>query len=130
MSQKSYLIAIKDAERDLEKLRKEQAALLKRIDALEKFIQSGRALAGQAPPAASPLLEKNLQVPIADHVAEILKAAGKPLHLREIVEQLRAKRTFGGKDPADSVAMALKRRARQFKRVGPNTFTLAKQRNG
>jgi HB1, ASXL, restriction endonuclease HTH domain len=125
----SYLKAITEAERDLEELRKEQAAILHRIEALENFIQSGRVLAGPKSEtrrsANPPSARSEGETPIADQVAAILKAAGKPLHLKDIVERARAMRRFSGKDPAASVAIAIKRRGRQFKKVRPNTFTLA-----
>ena len=130
MADLSYLKAVKEAEQDLEELKKEQAAILHRIEALQNFIQSGRVLAGKEfktrPSAAPPSAAAESELPIADQVAEILKAAGKPLHLKDIVERLRPTRRFSGKDPAASVATAIKRRGRQFNKVRPNTFTLAK----
>jgi hypothetical protein len=130
MAYASYLRAIREAESDLKKLKEEDAAILSRIRALENFIQSGRVLAGkesETRPSAAPVTpEPEGEMPIADQVADILKGAGKPLHLKDIVGRLRAMRRFSGKDPADSVANAIKRRGRQFKKVGPNTFTLAK----
>ena len=130
MKQRTYLQAIKEAELDLEKMKKEEAEIVRKTEALEHFIQSGRALAGRRRKArvraATRKAASNSHPRIADHVAEILKQAGKPLHLKDIVEQLQAKRTFATKDPTSSVAVAIRRRGRQFKRVKPNTFKLAK----
>lgn len=139
MAQTAYLNAIEEAERELDKLKKEHADLLRKIDALQKFIQSGLALAGQGQgytPLFGDASTASVLVPavsgaaisrgsIADQVAEILKAAGKPLHVKEIVRQLRTVRSFNGKNPTASIVVSIKRRGAQFKKTKPNTFALA-----
>ncbi len=138
MVQATYLSAIEEAERELDRLKKEHAGLLRQIEALQSFIRSGLALTGHHPtpligpgsigamlPASAALAGGGA---IADQVAEILKAAGKPLHVKEIVRHLRALRDFNGKNPAASVLVAIKRRRGMFKKVGPNTFDLAERR--
>ena len=132
MAEKIYLNAIEGAERELQKLQKDHADLLKKIESLELFIQSGLALTGQERQPTSlfpsPQPASGVATPggaIADHVAEIIKNAGRPLHVKEIVRRLRTVRSLNGKNPTASIVVAIKRRGNQFRKVKPNTFELA-----
>lgn len=136
MPSEKVLGAVEEAEQELRKLQKENADLIKRIEALQNFIRSGLALTGAEPSAPQiPLMASHAGTqtisvgaqmpPMADQVAAVLKNAGKPLHIREIVRQLRTLRDFNGSTrPERTVWTAMKRRKGQFKRVGPNIFQL------
>jgi hypothetical protein len=137
MPSEKVLSAVEEAEQELRRLQKEHADLLKKIEMLQTFIRSGLALtgrepsAGQVPLMVAPVLPQlpslNGQAPpVADQVATILRSAGRPLHMKEIVRQLRNVRNLEAvARPERSVSTAMKRRKGQFKRVAPNTFQLA-----
>jgi hypothetical protein len=134
MAETVYSDAITEAQRELETLKKRHADLLDKIKALELFIRSGSALVGRAVPLSSvaegvpgaPPLTNG--IPIADQVAHILKEAGKPLHIKEIIRRLRAVRNLTGKNVTANVIVSLKRRGNQFRKTAPNTFALGDQK--
>ncbi len=65
---------------------------------------------------------------LAKQVAEILTAAGQPMHVRAIVVKLgESGHPVIAKNPTNTVAVALIRRPDQFTKVSPNTFGLAKK---
>jgi hypothetical protein len=136
MQSTTFRNAIEEAESELARLRKEHADPLRKIQALQDFIQSGLALTGQEGrlPQTSVLVPAITGGPIgtmvqktpaiADQVAGILKGAGKPMHLRDIVRQLRTIRAMESKNPSVVVRAAIERRGKQFKKTKPNTFKL------
>lgn len=65
---------------------------------------------------------------LAMQVIEVLRAAGHPLHVRDIVKKLAENgNPVIAKNPTNTTAVLLIRRADQFTRVSPNTFDLAKK---
>lgn len=137
MPSEKLLSAVEEAEQELRRLQKEHADLLKKIEMLQTFIRSGLALTGSEPSVQMPLVAGPVIAPVAAHVngqspamadqvAAILKSAGRPLHMKEIVRQLRSVRNLESVSrPERSVLTAMKRRKGQFKKIAPNTFQLA-----
>lgn len=74
---------------------------------------------------------------IADAAAEVLKAADRPLHVREVVQAIEDRNlyTFNTKDPAGVVSKALRKHSEdapgadsnshRFRKSAPGTYTLA-----
>jgi uncharacterized protein YciI len=135
MSKNSYLIAVEEAQQELDSLLRQHSELLKKIEELKAFINAGRALAGVAgAPTVSRSVHDDFAVSesavltvksIADHIVDILQETGKPLHVKEIVSRLRGRTSLNSKNPKDTVLTAIKRRGDQFKRVAPATFALS-----
>jgi hypothetical protein len=65
---------------------------------------------------------------LATHVIEVIKAAGHPMHVRNIVEEL-AKRQHPviAKNAVATVAVALGRRPEQFVKTGRNIFDVVEK---
>lgn len=65
---------------------------------------------------------------LAAHVIEVLRAAGGPLHVEQIVLELsRAGHPVTAKNPKATLAVALGRRPETFAKVAPNTFGVAEK---
>jgi hypothetical protein len=63
---------------------------------------------------------------LAAHVIDVLRTAGKALHVETIVAELsRAGHPVTARNPKAAVAVALSRRPETFAKTGPNTFGLA-----
>lgn len=132
-------MTVDDAQQELRRLKSEHAALLQRIQKLEQFINLGLELKGNKRPAAvinaqmamsTPgAVPRNgdalVPIPVADQIAEILRNAGRPLHMKEIAAQLKTMRHMASKRPERTIWSAMKRRKGQFRKVRPNTFELA-----
>jgi len=68
---------------------------------------------------------------IAGVVRDILSVRGKPLHVSELLEELKKNGfALSNKNPSSSVALAMKRRPDWFVKVAPNTFGLRKSTEG
>lgn len=133
-------MTVDDAQQELRRLRNEHAALLRRIQMLEQFINLGLELKGNKRPAAVTISqqipmaasdaaaqssEALLPIPVADQIAQILRRAGRPLHMKEIAAQLKTMRHMASKRPERTIWSAMQRRKGQFRKVRPNTFELA-----
>lgn len=65
---------------------------------------------------------------LAAHVIEVLNAAGRPLHVEQIIQELsRAGHPVTAKNPKATLAVALGRRPETFLKAGPNTFGVAEK---
>ena len=65
---------------------------------------------------------------LANQVADVLRASGHAMHVREIVKKLADNgNPVIAKNPINTTAVLLMRRADQFARVSPNTFDLVKK---
>jgi hypothetical protein len=96
--------------------------------ALEAQLSAVRRLRKKEPQDPSPKPKKGMSQ--VDMVADILLEAGRPLHLKEIVE--RVERKFSLRPDPDSLVSALTKRVvkkDRFVRTGPNTFGLLEARN-
>jgi HB1, ASXL, restriction endonuclease HTH domain len=124
---------------------KEITQLEERIQNLRDFVANGRILAmnGDATPilvteefAKSRLPEtvtrkgsradkgSILSGSISDHIHRILRGAGQPLTSVEIIDRLKTMRKIRNKNPWSSIADALKRHPKIFKRVRPGVYGL------
>jgi len=62
---------------------------------------------------------------LAAQVIDVLKSAGKPLHVTAIVTELaKRQQPVTARNPVATVAVALSRRPDQFVKTGPNTFDI------
>lgn len=142
MQKTAYFTAIEQAETELKSLVREHSELLKRIEALRNFINSGKAITGQQPHAAEsaslfaapsngdqrqPVVYAASRAPLADRLTAILRAAGRPMHLNEILRVMAQERPLKGKAPEKSVWVALNRHKVRFRRTAPNTYDLTEQ---
>jgi len=108
--------------------------ILERAEALRQYIAATRKLAGKkAPEFVQQSLPGVTVIPrrrtkgatLATHVADILRGAGVPLHVKAIVEKLaQGGNPVIARNPLNTVAVALSRRPDQFKKTGPNMFDL------
>ena len=115
---------------------KELQEILARADQLREWIvvtrklcqKKGKAGIGPETTPMVPGVRRTKATVLAQHVIEVLKAAGKPLHVETIVAELsRVGHPVTAQNPKAAVAVALARRPEIFARVGPNTFAIAEQ---
>jgi hypothetical protein len=120
-----------DLKPDLQKAERELEDLLDRAEALREWIAATKKLSGkrvnlaenQAIPISPRRRTKTAE--LAEHVIEVLRRTGRPMHVNLIAIELSRKGyQVKAKNPAATVAVALGRRPDQFSRVGPNTFDL------
>jgi len=81
-----------------------------------------RKLSGEGIPDEKPRLKRTSKI---DMVEAVLKNAGKPLHVHDIIEA--AKEKFGIELDRDSISSAMikqVRKEKRFVRMAPNTFGL------
>jgi len=81
-----------------------------------------RKLSGENIPAENPRLKRTSNI---DMVEAVLKNAGKPLHIHDIIVAVKEK--FGIELDRDSMSSAIikqVRKEKRFVRVAPNTFGL------
>jgi hypothetical protein len=107
---------------------------LARAQSLREYITATRKLAGKkAPEFEQQDLPGITVIPrrrtkgavLANQVADLLKAAGHSMHVRDIVKKLAEDgHAVIARNPTNSVAVALMRREDIFKKVAPNTFDL------
>lgn len=108
---------------------------LERVQQLRDFIAvterlcrrkgSGATTAAASSVTIMPHRRRTKTALVAGRVAEILKAAGKPMHARDIVSKLAERgHPVMAQNPIAAVAVALARRPDQFKKMGSNTFDL------
>jgi hypothetical protein len=75
-----------------------------------------------------PLRRRTKTAVLANQVAEVLAAAGRPLHVKEIVDKLQERgQPVTAQNPTAAVAVALSRRKDQFTKTTGNTFDLVKK---
>ena len=108
--------------------------LLERAQILREYIAATRKLCGKKGPAfEQQTLPGVMQIPrrrtkglvLASQIVEVIKAAGHPMHVRDIVKKLGENgNPVVAKNPTNTVAVAMIRRADQFVKVSPNTFDL------
>src|SRR5579872_2879442 len=109
---------------------KELQEILVRADQLREWIIVTKKLCakrGSAGTAADATLmagsRRTKASVLAAHVIEVLNAAGRPLHVEQIVQELsRAGHPVTAKNPKATLAVALGRRPETFMKVAPNTF--------
>jgi|SRR5208282_643565 len=124
-----------DLKGDLDKAEKELQELLRRAEYLREWITATKKLCGKLPNAAEnqqPLAfmprRRTKTSVLAAQVVEVLRSAGRPLHVDEIASELeKLGHPVAAKNPAATVAVALSRRTNQFARVAPNTFDLVQK---
>lgn len=95
-------------------------AQLHAIDQLRRGEDIPISSAGQSGPQPKQKRTSN-----TDMAYEVLKAAGRPLHIQEIIQQIQS--TFGISVHRDTLTSALLKKVaqgRQFVKVGKNTFGL------
>lgn len=130
MSKKLKNTDLKDA---LASAEAELVSVLKRAETLREWIAVTRKLcakntkgAGETETAAVPRLRRTKATGTIKHVVEVLQAAGKPLHVDEIVKKLAENNHAStALNPKATIAVALSRRPDQFRKTAPNTFGLA-----
>lgn len=109
---------------------------LEKAQSLSEYIAATRKLCGKKGPTYTqqelpgvtviPHRRRTKTAVLASQVVEVLRAAGQPMHVRDIVAELgRRGQPVIAKNPTNTVAVALTRRADQFAKVSPNTFDLA-----
>jgi hypothetical protein len=119
---------LSNAERELQETLAKAERLKEFINATIKLV--GKRRNGRASQNDNLLLlrKRRRTSIIADHAADILKDAGHPLHVRDIVAKLREKGTApSGQHPETTLAVALARRNDVFEKVAPSTFALVKR---
>jgi len=133
-----YFNAIEQAKAALADLDRQHGEVLRRMEALRQFIESGLALNRGISATVEPrktqrpktrAKKQTKQAPVvADQVADILRKKGKPMRVSEIVAELAKVRELGDqKQPENMVAISIKRRIKsggEFKQLGPGIFTL------
>jgi hypothetical protein len=107
---------------------------LARAQSLREYITATRKLAGKKAPEFEQQVLPGIRViprrrtkgaVLAKQVAEVLKSVGAPMHVKDIVERLaQTGNPVIAKNPLNTVAVALIRRADQFTKVGRNIFDL------
>ncbi len=68
-----------------------------------------------------------MRPPVLDLVTEVLKEAGKPMHYRQIMQEVVRRQPYGGKKPNKTFYSTLYR-SRRVKLVGEGFFALADTR--
>jgi septal ring factor EnvC (AmiA/AmiB activator) len=131
----AYKDAIAQAQRDLAELQGERADLSKKLAEVEKEIHRLNDVIRLLSPQTAKK-DKNTAVEVleedsmamADHVAMVLRGAGKPLSLTEIVSELVNRSSINSKNPTSAVWLALKRGNGKFKRVSRGLYTVADEK--
>jgi hypothetical protein len=110
----------------------ELAFVLKRADQLREWIAVTKKLcaknikAAEPDSAPGPRFRRTKASGTLQHVLEVLREAGTPLHVDDIVKRLAANNHAStAKNPKATIAVALSRRPDQFQKTGPNTFGIA-----
>lgn len=130
MSKKLKNTDLKDA---LASAEAELVSVLKRAETLREWIAVTKKLcakntktASEAETVAVPRLRRTKATGTIKHVVEVLQAAGRPLHVDEIVKMLaESNHASTALNPKATIAVALSRRPDQFRKTAPNTFGLA-----
>ncbi len=111
---------------------------LEKAQSLRDYIMAVRKLCGKKGPAFEqqelpgvaviPHRRRTKGAALANQVADILRVAGAPLHVKAIVAKLAdSGHPVIAKNPTNTVGVALILRADQFVKVSPNTFDLVKK---
>ena len=108
----------------------ERESLRARLEALDEWIEVTRRLCSKPSRHTGtqevPNSRRTRTSDLAIHVLEVLKRAGSPMHVNDIVAALAQHgHPVQAKNPAATVAVALGRRPEQFRKAAPNTFGIA-----
>ena len=116
---------------------RELSETLARAASLREYISATRKLIGKkAPEYEQQDLPGVAVIPrrrtkgaaLAGQVADVLRAAGGPMHVRDIVKKLAENgNPVIAKNPINTTSVLLVRRHDQFAKVSPNTFDLVKK---
>jgi HB1, ASXL, restriction endonuclease HTH domain len=127
LSKSDYKAQLALAESELDEL-------IERAQILGDYVEVLKKLSGKkASTFEQQLLPGVMQIPrrrtkglvLASQITEVIKAAGHPMHVRDIVKKLGENgNPVLAKNPTNTVAVAMIRRADQFVKVSPNTFDL------
>jgi hypothetical protein len=117
------------AKRELQDLLTRAGRLKEWIAATEKLCgKKGQSHDSDVETGTVVRFRRTKAVLLAAQVAAVLKDAGKPMHVREIVAELaKRQQPVTARNPVATVAVALGRRAEQFAKTGPNTFDLVEK---
>jgi hypothetical protein len=126
----------KELKETLARAENELKHTLERVQNLRDLIAVTRKLCGK-PPASPDVSASVTMLPqrrrtktaeLANQVADVLRAAGHPMHVKDIVARLAERgQAVIAQNPTATVAVALSRRPDQFEKVSGNTFDLVKK---
>jgi hypothetical protein len=133
MSQKLKNTDLKEA---LASAEAELVSLLKRAETLREWITVTRKLCAKNTKSgpeseASQVVRfrRTKTTGLVQYIVEVLKEAGKPLHVDEILKKLEENNhPVTAKNPKATIAIALSRRTDEFRKTAPNTFGLASEK--
>jgi len=118
--------ALASAEAELISVLKRAETLREWIAVTKKLCAKNTKTVGEPETVAVPRLRRTKATGTIKHVVEVLQAAGKPLHVDEIVKKLAENNHAStALNPKATIAVALSRRPDQFRKTAPNTFGLA-----
>lgn len=112
-----------EAERELQELTVRAERLKEFITATRKLVAKGVVQTNSTSGSVAFPPKRRRSNVLADHVSELLRKAGRPMHAKEIAAELEKQ---GQQVAVATIAVALIRRSDQFAKVAPNTFALVK----
>ena len=118
--------ALASAEAELISVLKRAETLREWIAVTKKLCAKNTKTAGESETVTVPRLRRTKATGTIKNVVEVLHAAGRPLHVDEIVKKLAENNHAStALNPKATIAVALSRRPDQFRKTAPNTFGLA-----
>lgn len=126
----------KELRETLARAENELKETLERVQNLRELIAVTRKLCGKppvmpdvfSPVTILPQRRRTKTAELASQVADVLRAAGRAMHVKDIVAKLAERgQAVTAQNPAATVAVALSRRPDQFQKVSGNTFDLVKK---
>jgi hypothetical protein len=118
--------ALVSAEAELISVLKRAETLREWIAVTKKLCAKNTKTTSETEGVAIPRLRRTKATGTVKHVVEVLQAAGKPMHVDEIVKKLAENNHAStALNPKATIAVALSRRPDQFRKTAPNTFGLA-----
>jgi HB1, ASXL, restriction endonuclease HTH domain len=114
----------------------ELISVLKRAETLREWIAVTKKLcakntknAAEAEGTVVSRFRRTRTTGLVQHIVEVLRSAGSPLHVDDIVKKLAENNhPVTAKNPKATIAIALSRRTDEFRKTAPNTFGLASEK--